>query len=200
MGPLTRLFIGKRGMDPYFAKDGDRFVVYPYWIFGNGFRIDSGQREPLERLNSWVLEALLWGALLFCGTLVYVTLQTTGPGRAGFYVAVAVFGVFVGGLSAAHFLVSRKVLAGSERTPKRMTLGDHLAQAAAHLSWPRAIIGLVSVIIVNLMPALIIVSFPQLATGLGLLEVGVAQLVLLALLWIHARIVIRKRQGKADTP
>ena len=192
MGPLTRLIIGKRGLESYFTKDGDRFIVYPYWIFGRGFKIDRARRDRIERLNCRFFEVLFWGAL------AYLTLEILLLAHAGHYIGMAVFGVFVVTLLATHTIASRKVLAGSERTPKRMTVGTHVERAAAYLSWPRAIIGLASAIILNLMPVNVLLFFPQIASGLDLLIFGIGQVVFLALLWFHARIVICKRQGKAD--
>ena len=196
MGPLTRLIIGKRGIESYFTKDGDRFIVYPYWIFGRGFRIDRARRDRIERLNCRLFEVLFWGALAYL-TLA-VLLLALADHSTGHYIGTAVFGVFVVTLLATHTIASGKVLAGSERTPKRMTLDTHLEKAAAYLSWPRVVIGLASVIILNLMPVNLLLFFPQFASGLDLLALGIGQVVFLALLWIHVRIVICKRQSKAD--
>ncbi len=202
MGPLTKLFLGRRAMNALFIERDGQCVTYPYWIFGRGVILNEDQKALWEKHTLNFLELLFWTVTIFF-IIIYI-LFVTFPQmpmiyRQNMFLVWLIIIVPMGLLGVYYEITSRKILAGAKRTSQKFTLRDHVEQTAEVLSWPRIILGILAVVIFNLM---LLYSFTFHFENLRLPDIitlGISQIFLLSLSVLLVKILIRKLHKRANS-
>ena len=212
MGPLTKLFVGRRAMNAQFVDRNGQCVVYPYWIFGRGVILNQDQKALWEKHNLKFVELFLW-IFVLC-VIIFVTLitalQTSTIYRqhiflrsymptiflGSFYI---LYSIFLGPFYIFYSITSRKFLVGAKRTSKKFTLREHVEQVTEFLSWPTIILGILGMVIINLMLLYFFTLNFETISLQDIIVFCIYQVPLLFLLVMWAKILFRKLRIRGNS-
>lgn len=154
MGPLTKLVFRRRVVNWPVTQINGRYAIYPHWIFGRGVLIDEERKVQWENHERKSLELVLW-AILACMLAVWIVgvIDPLLVPSLNVFLFFAICLVVFGPMYAWYAIASGKILVGVERTLPRPAFRDHIEQVAKRVSWPRAIFGILTIVIVNALSA-----------------------------------------------
>ncbi len=198
MGPLTKLFLGRRAMNAHFIERNGQCVIYPYWIFGRGVILNQDQKAQWERYILNFMEFYLWTIIIFFIIIATLIIKYSIDRFLVWFIII----VSTGLLCVHYEITSRKILAGAKRTSQRFTLSDHVEKMAEVLSWKRIILLTLGMVIPNCMLIAMFIDLYINLENLKLSDViawGISQIFLLVLYVLLAKVLIRKLHKRANS-
>ena len=185
----------------FIERDG-QCVTYPYWIFGRGVILDEDQKAQWEKYCLNHIEFSYWVMLVFFITFVILVIKYSMNALLPWLMVLVVTGIYF----VYYEITSRKILAGAKRTSQKFTFRDHVDYVAEVLSWRRIVLSALGMVIGNIFFIAIFSHYLYLAHSHSvdvelskIIGWGITQLFLLALSVLSIKILIRKRQKRANS-
>ena len=198
MGPLTKFLGGRQAMKALFIERDGQCVTYPYLIFGRGVILNGDQKAQWEKYVLNHMEFSCWAAVVLLIIISAFVIKYSINTLLLWPIVL----VFTGLYFLYYEITSRKILAGAKRTSQRFTLSDHVEKMAEVLSWKRIILLTLGMVIPNCMLIAMFIDLYINLENLKLSDViawGISQILLLVLYVLLAKVLIRKRQKRANS-
>ena len=206
MGPLTKFLIGKGAAKFLFVEKDGQCVTYPYWIFGCGVILNEDQKAQWERYILNHMEFTYWAMIVFFIIIITLFVMYSINILWLWPIALVFTGVFTGMYWIYYEITSRKILAGAKKTSLKFTFRDHIDKLAEVYSWRRIVFGTLVMVISNIFFIAIFSQYLYLAHAHSvdvelsrLIGWGITQILFLALFVLWAKVLIRKRQKRANS-